>query len=68
VIAKLHVGQVKNPPFGTSAESLQSGQAGVPSTHDGRVVVSKMAIRAAFQLGELLPDVVREKEERMQNE
>jgi hypothetical protein len=54
VIARLHVGQVKNPPFGTSAESLQCGQAGVPSTHDGRVVVGKISIEAAFQLGELL--------------
>jgi hypothetical protein len=50
----LQLGQVKNAPFGTNAASLQCGQAGVPSTHDGRVVVGKIAMLAAFQPGELL--------------
>jgi hypothetical protein len=62
----LQVGQVKNPPFGTSAESLQWGQAGVPSTHEGRVVVGKIAIQAAFQRGELL-GTLSEKREWMQD-
>jgi hypothetical protein len=36
-----------------SAVSLQCGQAGVPSTQDGRMV-GKIAMRTAFQRGELL--------------
>ncbi|HZH48179.1 MAG TPA: hypothetical protein VFD86_00275 [Nitrospira sp.] len=40
--------------MGTKPVSLQWGQAGVPSTHDGRVVLGIMAIQAAFQLSEVL--------------
>ena len=42
------VGQVKNPPLATSAVSLHRGQAGVPSTQEGRVVVGKIAIQPPF--------------------
>jgi hypothetical protein len=49
VIARPQVAQVKNPPLDSKPVSLQWGQAGVPSTQAGRLVVGILDIEGTAE-------------------
>jgi hypothetical protein len=49
VIARPQVAQVKNPPLDSKPVSLHWGQAGVPSTQEGRVVVGIADIQSTAE-------------------